>query len=321
MLAGSRSVSFVLAATALATSSWGRTITVKNSCSYTVYPAIFTSGGTVPDHVTGWEALAGSTESFTTADDWNGRVWPRTHCDFSTSSTDPSTCGTGGCNGGLQCDKSGGTGVPPVTLAEFNFNGGGVDWYDVSGVDGTNVPTMIENTAGCDVPKCAVDLNEICPEDLQVSDSAGDVIGCYSACAKNGDNNASNSPNCCSGSYDTPSTCPSSGVEGYTTFKAACPSTYFYAYDDKTSLFTCTSSLEADYTVTPLQLPHYQFYVASGRSLLGIVVLDFARRCLRLLVGLPHRVFRRRKGIQRRYLLHLLHFPAQSFFFVYNQCR
>ena len=52
--------------------------------------------------------------------------------------------------------------------------------------------------------------------------------------------------------------------------KAACPSTYFYAlvtsyfggiehsqqlggdsrYDDTTSLFTCTSSLEADYTIT-----------------------------------------------------------------------
>ena len=88
-----------------------------------------------PVDVTGWEATAGSTESFTAADDWNGRVCafkhdfkkfeflphyysgPRTHCDFSTDSTLPSTCGTGGCNGGLECATSGGTGVPPATLA------------------------------------------------------------------------------------------------------------------------------------------------------------------------------------------------------------
>jgi hypothetical protein len=35
-----------------------------------------------------------------------------------------------------------GTGVPPATLAEFNFNGGGTDFFDVLLMDGYNLPCV-----------------------------------------------------------------------------------------------------------------------------------------------------------------------------------
>ena len=64
---------------------------------------------------------AGATTSFSVPDNWkSGRIWPRTECDFSTN-PGPTSCATGGCNGGLECDANTGTGVPPATVAEFTL--------------------------------------------------------------------------------------------------------------------------------------------------------------------------------------------------------
>jgi hypothetical protein len=64
-----------------------------------------------------------------------------------------------GCNGGLLCDARTGTGKPPATLAEFTLGASdGSDWYDVSLVDGYNLPMRINPTQGCPVADCAVDL-------------------------------------------------------------------------------------------------------------------------------------------------------------------
>ncbi|GAA5865903.1 hypothetical protein JCM1840_006295 [Sporobolomyces johnsonii] len=232
-----------------------RTFTVTNACSYTIWPALFTSGGTAPTQATGWAAPAGSSVSFTVnleVENWNGRIWGRTDCSFD-GSTLPTTCSTGGCNGGLECATSGGTGVPPATLAEFNLNDSS-DWYDISNVDGFNLPLSITNNVGCTEPSCSTDIDDICPPALAVTNSASDVVGCVSACAANLDGNSADSPNCCSGSYDTAATCPSSGVEYYSVFHDACPQAYAYAYDDNIALFTCSHSLGADYTITPLFL-------------------------------------------------------------------
>jgi hypothetical protein len=47
----------------------------------------------------------------------------------------------------LQCNGAGG--VPPVTLAEITLNGaGGNDFYDVSLVDGFNVPVQVRRFLG-----------------------------------------------------------------------------------------------------------------------------------------------------------------------------
>jgi hypothetical protein len=255
-----------------------RTFTVKNSCSYTVWPAIFTDlnvGTDKPSMPTGWEAASGNVTTFNVPNDWqsgycfyrscypllsieltifsayHSRIWGRTDCDF--SKPNASSCATGGCNGGLLCDEHGGTGVPPVTVAEWTLGkNGSPDNYDVSLVDGFNIPMSVVPTAGCQAIDCNTDLNPNCPAQLQLKDSTGKVVGCKSACDANLDGNPQNSPNCCSGSHNLPSTCPPSGVQFYSYFKNGCKNAYAYAYDEssKTALWTCDSSKNADYTVT-----------------------------------------------------------------------
>ncbi|KAJ7443980.1 Osmotin thaumatin-like protein [Mycena galericulata] len=200
-----------------------RTLTVYNACPFTIWPAIFTSAGGQPSQPTGWEAASFTAVTFDVSSDWNGRVWGRRDCDFSTN-PGPNSCIDGGCNGGLLCDPNTGTGVPPATVAEFNLDGDGQsDFYDVSLVDGYNLPMRIDNNVGCGIPSCPVDL---------------------------GPN--SNSPNCCTGDHDTAATCPPSGVTDYSYFKNNCPDAYAYAYDESsgTALWTCSASLNAVYTIT-----------------------------------------------------------------------
>ncbi|GAA5886488.1 hypothetical protein JCM6882_001653 [Rhodosporidiobolus microsporus] len=228
-----------------------RTFRVKNNCRYQIWPAIFTSAGTAPEHATGWRAKPGSSVSFKVAEDWNGRIWGRTGCDFSTGSKLPSTCLTGGCNGGLECARSGGTGVSPASLAEFNLNDAN-DWYDVSLVDGFNLQMSITNNKGCKSPTCGVDLNPKCPAELSVHNPKGKTVGCLTACGANLDGNPANSQNCCSGDYSTPDKCPASGVQYNSFFKKYCKDAYSFAYDESSgsALWTCKHSLKADYTVT-----------------------------------------------------------------------
>jgi len=231
-----------------------RKFTVKNNCKYTVWPAIFTDlnvGKSKPSQPTGWEAKAGSTVNFNVPDDWqSGRIWGRTGCDFKKSG--PTACQTGGCNGGLKCDEHTGTGVPPVTVAEWTLGkNGSPDNYDVSLVDGFNVPMSVVPTAGCQAIDCKADLNPKCPQPLALK-AGGKTVGCKSACSANLDKTPQDSKNCCSGSHDKPATCPPSGVQYYSYFKDACKNAYAYAYDEssKTALWTCDSKKKADYTVT-----------------------------------------------------------------------
>ncbi|KIJ56341.1 hypothetical protein M422DRAFT_150973 [Sphaerobolus stellatus SS14] len=231
-----------------------RTFTVFNNCPFTIWPAVFTDlnvGTAVPDVATGWQADAFSTTTFSVPDNWQaGRIWGRRDCDFSIAG--PNSCLDGGCNGGLLCDPHTGVGVPPATLAEWTLGiNGQPDFYDVSMVDGYNLPMRIDNNVGCPIADCPVDLGPNCPAPLiGPFDSTGFPVGCKSACFANLDGDQANSPNCCSGSFDTPATCPSSGVEFYSYFKSNCPNAYAYPYDDATALKMCPSSLNADYTLT-----------------------------------------------------------------------
>ncbi|TFY59571.1 hypothetical protein EVJ58_g5704 [Rhodofomes roseus] len=228
-----------------------RTFTVANNCSYTVWPAIFTgSSGSTPDQPTGWEAPPHTSVSFSVPNDWDsGRIWGRLACDFSNSSTGQ-TCLSGSCSGGLECTAPGNT---PASLAEWTLSAGSNDYYDVSLVDGFNVPLAITNNVGCSVASCPVDLDAICPDSLKgPTNSSGTVLGCMSACGANLGGDSSNSPNCCSGDHSTTATCPSSGVDYYSFFKGNCPDAYAFAYDESsgTALWTCDASKNADYTLT-----------------------------------------------------------------------
>ncbi|KAJ7935886.1 thaumatin-like protein [Mycena leptocephala] len=238
---------------AMASTAAARTLTVYNACPFTIWPALFTSAGGRPSQATGWSAGSFTKVTFTVPDDWNGRVWGRRNCNFATN-PGPNSCLDGGCNGGLLCDVNTGTGVPPATLAEFNFNGGGSDWYDVSLVDGYNLPMRIDNNVGCGIPSCPVDLGPNCPAAQKGPfDASGFPVGCKSACLVDAlAGNAGNSPNCCSGSHNTAATCPPSGVTNYHYFKDNCPNAYAYAYDESsgTALWTCPTSKNAAYTIT-----------------------------------------------------------------------
>ncbi|KAB2600749.1 thaumatin-like protein 1b [Pyrus ussuriensis x Pyrus communis] len=212
------------------------TFTFVNRCDYTVWPGILANANSPSLDSTGFELPKQTARTFQAPTGWSGRFWARTGCSFDGSGS--GSCTTGDCGSGqVECNGAGAS--PPATLAEFTLGTGGQDFYDVSLVDGYNLPVFVEGTGGsgqCASTGCSSDLNRMCPTELRVGD--GDACKC--ACEAFG------TPEyCCSGAYATPNTCSPSVYSQM--FKAACPKSYSYAYDDATSTFTCTG---ADYTVT-----------------------------------------------------------------------
>ncbi|XP_027362420.1 thaumatin-like protein 1 [Abrus precatorius] len=222
--------------------SYSTTFTIVNKCSYTVWPGILSGAGTSPLSTTGFVLQPGESNVIQMPPAWSGRLWGRTHC--SQDATGNFSCVTGDC-GSSTVECAGGNAAPPATLAEFTLNGaGGMDFFDVSLVDGYNLPMIVEPQGGtgagnCTTTGCVVDLNAACPTELKVM-GGGDGVACKSACEAFGDPQY-----CCSGAYATPDTCKPSSYSQF--FKSACPRAYSYAYDDGSSTFTCAS---ADYTIT-----------------------------------------------------------------------
>lgn len=218
----------------------GATFTVVNLCEFTLWPGILANAGSSPLESTGFELGAGASRVLHSPTSWSGRFWGRTGCSFDPA-TSQGSCLTGDCGSGqVECNGAGAQ--PPATLAEFTVGSGsgtGQDFYDVSLVDGYNLPMMVDTSGGsgsCQSTGCIADLNKACPAELRYE--SGDA--CKSACEAFG------SPEyCCSGAYASPDTCKPSVYSEM--FKTACPKSYSYAYDDATSTFTCTG---ADYTIT-----------------------------------------------------------------------
>ncbi|KAL8549888.1 hypothetical protein ACS0TY_008650 [Phlomoides rotata] len=212
------------------------TFTLTNQCSYTVWPGILSGAGTPPLSTTGFVLNPGDSIAVPVPASWSGHFWGRTLCSQD-STTGKFACVTADCgSGSVGCGGAGG--VPPVTLAEFTLNGaGGLDFYDVSLVDGYNLPMLVVPSVGnCSNTGCVLDLNESCPSELKVvsgvsssgGGGGGESVACKSACEAFGDPKY-----CCTGAYGGPETCgPSPYSEA---FKSACPRAYSYAYDDKTT--------------------------------------------------------------------------------------
>lgn len=228
----------------------GATFLLVNRCDYTVWPGILPNSGSSGLDTTGFELPTGSTRSFQAQPGWSGRFWGRTGCSFDPV-TGQGSCATGDC-GSNQIECNGAGAEPPATLAEFTIGSDGKqDFYDVSLVDGYNLPMIVEAGGGsgaCGSTGCVADLNRMCPSELR----AGGGQGCRSACEAFG------SPEfCCSGEFGTPDKCRPSAYSEI--FKNACPKSYSYAYDDATSTFTCSG---ADYTITFCpSLTRYAFYL------------------------------------------------------------
>ncbi|GMJ12079.1 hypothetical protein like AT1G20030 [Hibiscus trionum] len=214
--------------------------TFKNNCPYTVWPGTLAGAGPQLSS-TGFELASQASSTLNVPQPWSGRFWGRTNCNIASGKFQCATadCGTG------QVTCNGAGAIPPASLMEFTLApNNGNDFYDVSLVDGFNLPVSVTPHGGssvCNATSCAFDINAVCPSELQVKGWGGDVIACKSACL------AFNQPQyCCTGAYSSPTTCQPTPYSEI--FKSKCPQAYSYAYDDKTSTFTCTGG--TNYLIT-----------------------------------------------------------------------
>jgi hypothetical protein len=201
---------------AIASAANAATFTITNNCQFTVWAAAVPSGGGKQlEHGQSWKVdmPAGTT---------GGRVWARTGCSFDGSGK--GHCTTGDCGGVLQCT---GYGQPPNTLAEFGLNKYmGLDFFDISLVDGFNVPMDFLPAGGCAKggPRCRADVTAQCPAQLRVPG------GCDNPCTVFKEDRY-----CCTGSAKD--TCGPTDYSKF--FKGQCPDAYSYPKDDATSTYTC----------------------------------------------------------------------------------
>jgi hypothetical protein len=194
-----------------------------------------------PLKATGWVLRPGDRVSITVPNHWNGRFWGRTGCVFH---GDTGHCQTGDCGGRFQCT---GWGKIPATLAEYNLDAWDhLDFYDVSMVDGSNLPMYINiakgatrdriSPNGCVAAGCTKAV--VCPSVLTVKvDGTG--VACESACARFGTDQY-----CCRGKWAPRAACnPRKWPVDYAAvFKRAEPYAYSYVDDDATSVFTCSGT-------------------------------------------------------------------------------
>jgi hypothetical protein len=235
----------VAAAALPARSGNDRRVTFVNKTKQTIWVAGWQQTPKPALKKSGWVLKAGKSLTITVADKWNGRFWGRTGCTF--NSAGKGHCVTGDCAGRFQCT---GYGAIPATLAEYNFNAWQhLDFYDVSLVDGSNLPMWINHTGGstkdaisskgCSSAGCTKAVP--CPKVLKVDGGAG----CESPCAKLGGDQY-----CCAGKWAPRSECdPTKWPVNYAAiFKKAEPFAYSYVDDDATSTFTCKG--RCDYRIT-----------------------------------------------------------------------
>ncbi|KAL5709749.1 Thaumatin-like protein 1 [Ranunculus cassubicifolius] len=218
--------------------TFSATFTFVNKCPFTIWPGILTNANSPAFPSTGFELGSGASQPFDSPAGWGGRFWARTGC----TNNGQFTCATGNC-GNIDCNGAGG--APPTTLVEFTLasSANPQDFYDVSLVDGFNLPVSVEpqGGSGCNPSACAANVNSLCPPELSPKGADGSTIACKSACL------AFNQPQyCCTDAFNTPDTCKPTPYS--TIFKNACPQAYSYAYDDKTSTFTCSGG--ANYLIT-----------------------------------------------------------------------
>ncbi len=231
-----------------ATEAGPRRFTFVNATGQTIWVAGWQQTATPALSTSGWVLPAGQRVTITVPDHWNGRFWGRTGCSFDSGGR--GSCQTGDCGGAFQCR---GYGAIPATLAEYNLNSWrNLDFYDVSMVDGSNLPMFINLTHGatpdpissngCSAAGCATSV--ACPAALATV-VGGRAVACQSACAR-----FNTDQYCCRAQWSSRPACDPAGwpVNYAAVFKKAEPFAYSYADDDATSTFTCTG--ECGYRIT-----------------------------------------------------------------------
>ncbi|KAB2611856.1 G-type lectin S-receptor-like serine/threonine-protein kinase [Pyrus ussuriensis x Pyrus communis] len=208
-------------------------ITFTNNCPNTVWPGTVTTNQKPQLSVTGFELASKISRSVNAPSPWSGRFWARTRC--STDAVGKFSCETADCGSGqVACNGAGG--APPATLVEITIaENGGQDFYDISLVDGFNLPMSISPQGGtgkCKASTCLANINAACPAQLQVKAADGSVISCKNACM----------------AFPEVKSC-STQTEYSLVFLQQCPQAYSYPLDDSISTaFTCNGG--PDYVIT-----------------------------------------------------------------------
>ena len=233
------------AGAASATANGPRKVTFINRMQRTVWVAASPDASHPMAH-TGWTLRPGQRVTVIVPNHWNGRFWGRTGCVFHGNR---GRCQTGDCAGRFQCQ---GWGTIPATLAEYDLDAwNNLDFYDVSMVDGSNLPMYIYPTSGkatkkvsihgCVPAGCTSAVR--CPKALKIY-YHGNYVACESACAKLGGDQY-----CCRGKWAPRAMCnPRKWPVDYArVFKRAEPYAYSYVDDDATSVYVCSG--QCDYHI------------------------------------------------------------------------
>ncbi|CAG7825066.1 unnamed protein product, partial [Allacma fusca] len=119
----------------------GHQIKIYNNCPFTVWIGLLNNPNKELPANGGFQLNQYNGRDLTVPLEWAGRLWARTNCDGN------GHCETGDCGNRIECRGNGG--APPVSLAEITFDGwGGIDYYDVSLVDGYNLPVSMQPSGG-----------------------------------------------------------------------------------------------------------------------------------------------------------------------------
>jgi thaumatin family protein len=223
---------------AAAAANGSRQVTFINRMNYTIWVAASPNPGH-PLARYGWTLRPGQRATVTVPNHWDGRFWGRTGCTFHGNK---GHCQTGDCGGLYSCR---GWGTIPATLAEYDLDAwDNLDFYDVSMVDGSNLPMYIYPTSGtaskkvsihgCVKAGCTTAVR--CPKVLKIY-AGKKYVACESACAKIGGDQY-----CCRGKWAPRAMCnPAKWPVDYArVFKRAEPYAYSYVDDDATSVYVCS---------------------------------------------------------------------------------
>lgn len=221
------------------------TFYIHNKCTFPIWPATAPNNGQPIIAEGGFYLPPGQTRRVIAPWSWSGRIWARTGCNFATDQTGnwKPACETGDCDGRLACN--GLIGTPPATLVQVALQGdkGKPNFYDVSLVDGYNIPVSVTSRVinpKCVIQGCLEDLKRVCPAELAVVNREGEVVACKSACFA-----FDNDMFCCRNQFGSADRCKPNVYSKI--FKQACPCYYSYAFDSPPPLVSCSSS---EYVVT-----------------------------------------------------------------------
>ena len=209
------------------------------------------------------------THSLVVSKGWQVSFWGRTGCSGDDNNLN---CDTGAALSNIDMKdklKAGGIGSTfPATKGEIKFDGyGDQDYYDISIVDGFNLPVQIELVTGtykkvgrsdsqydCTIAGGGADLNAKAATELPLLayKKNGKIVGVLSACKYSKVSTGSENPAyCCLPPYlnknCNPATWPAN-VNSAKLFKKYYPLVYSYAFDDEASTFTCRNNGPAKYT-------------------------------------------------------------------------